>query len=161
MIDEVRSQIRQCNCVLVDGLHRLAFVAVAIAAWLTASTAHLQSIAVAAEVDAIGVRAPLDFADVVERVKPAVVGVRVRIEGVMTSDEPQKEGPLPPRSPFDRFFRHFGIPIPDAPFLSQDSRWDLDSSSLETAISLPIITLWPTERASRLPPTAAKPIGPR
>jgi serine protease Do len=115
MIDEVRSQIRQCNCVLVDGLHRLAFVAVAIAAWLTASTAHLQSIAVAAEVDAIGVRAPLDFADVVERVKPAVVGVRVRIEGVMTSDEPQKEAPLPPRSPFDRFFRHFGIPIPDAP----------------------------------------------
>ena len=115
MIDEVRSQIRQCNCILVDGLRRMAFVAVAIAAWLTASTAYLQSIAVAAEVDAIGVRAPLDFADVVERVKPAVVGVRVRIEGVMTSDEPQKEGPLPPRSPFDRFFHHFGIPIPDAP----------------------------------------------
>ena len=99
MIDEVRSQIGQCNCVLRDKLLRSAFTAVAVAAWLTASTAHLQSIADAAEVDAIGVRAPLDFADVVERVKPAVVGVRVRIEGVMTSDEPQQEAPLPPPIP--------------------------------------------------------------
>ncbi len=112
MIDALN---RQCNCVLRNRLLRLAFAAVQVVAWLTASTAHLQSIAVAAEVDAIGVRAPLDFADIVERVKPAVVGVRVRIEGVMTSDEPQEEAPLPPRSPFDRFFRHFGIPIPDAP----------------------------------------------
>src|SRR5208282_1951269 len=77
--------------------------------------AQIESIAVAAEVDAIGVPAPVGFADIVERVKPAVVGVRVRIEGMATSDETQKELPLPPRSPFDRFFRHFGTPMPDAP----------------------------------------------
>jgi serine protease Do len=109
----ISSQNSQCKCVLRDGLLRLAVAAAA--TWLIESIAHLESIAVAAEVDAIGVRAPLDFADVVERVKPAVVGVRVRVEGVMTSDEPQNEAPFPARSPFDRFFRHFGIPIPDAP----------------------------------------------
>jgi hypothetical protein len=72
MIDEARSQIRQCNCVLVDGLRRLAFVAVVTAASLT-PIAHIQSVAAAAEVNAIGVPAPVSFADVVERVKPAVV----------------------------------------------------------------------------------------
>jgi serine protease Do len=30
-------------------------------------------------------------------------------------DETQNEAPPPPRSPFGRFFRHFGIPIPDTP----------------------------------------------
>src|SRR6516164_4653403 len=115
MIDEARLQTRPCNCVLVGGLRKLPFVAVAVAAWLTAPIAQIESGAVAAEVDAIGVRAPLDFADVVERVKPAVVGVRVRIEGVITSDEPQKEAPLPPRSPFDRFFRHYA-PVPKSGF---------------------------------------------
>jgi serine protease Do len=95
---------------LHNGLISLAFVAAA--AWLAAPIAHIDPVAAAAEVDAIGVRAPIDFADVVERVKPAVVGVRVRIEGVMTSDEMQKEAT---RSPFDRFLHHFGIPMPDAP----------------------------------------------
>jgi serine protease Do len=88
----------------------LAFVAAAVAA---APTTQIESIAVAAEVDAIGVPAPVGFADIVERVKPAVVGVRVRIDGMTTSDETQKE--FPPGSLFDRFFRHFGIPIPDTP----------------------------------------------
>ena len=63
MIAEARSQ------------NKSAFIAVAIAAWLTASTAEIGSIAVAAEVNAIGVPAPADFANIVERVKPAVVGV--------------------------------------------------------------------------------------
>ena len=103
MIAEARSRIKS------------AFIAVAIAALLTASTAQIESIAVATEVNAIGVPAPVDFAGIVERVKPAVVGVQVKIEGVTTSDEPQQEAPPTHRSPFDRFFRHFGIPMPDAP----------------------------------------------
>ncbi len=115
MIDEVRSQIGQCHRVWRGSLLRLAFVAVAIAAWLTAPIAQIDSMAVAAEVDAIGAPAPVGFADIVERVKPAVVGVLVRIEGMTTSDETQKDVPLPPGSPFDRFFRHFGSPVPDAP----------------------------------------------
>ncbi len=36
--------------------------------------------AVAAEVDAIGATAPLGFAEIIEKVKPAVVGVRVKVE---------------------------------------------------------------------------------
>ena len=132
MIAEARFQIKS------------AFIAVAVAAWLTASTAQIESIAVAAEVNAIGVPAPVDFAGIVERVKPAVVGVQVKIEGVTTSDEPQQEAPPPHRSPLDRFFRHFGIPMPDAPFPSQASRWARGSSSPVTATSSQIITSWPT-----------------
>jgi hypothetical protein len=52
MIDEGRSQIGQCNCVERGWLLTLAFVAVAIAAWLTAPIAQIESIAFAAEVDA-------------------------------------------------------------------------------------------------------------
>ena len=115
MTDKTRSQITRDNSVLVEGLHRLAVAAVAIAAWLTASIAQDGSIAVAAEVNAIGIPAPVGFADIVERVKPAVVGVQVKIEGVTTSEGPQQEAPPPHRSPLDRFFRHFGIPMPDAP----------------------------------------------
>jgi hypothetical protein len=92
-----------------------AFIPVAIAACLIASIAQIDSIAVAAEVNAIGIPAPVGFADIVELVKPAVVGVQVKIEGVTTSDEPQQEAPPPHRSPFGRFFHHFGIPMPDAP----------------------------------------------
>ena len=114
MIDEGRSQIGQCNCVERGWLLTLAFVAVAIAAWLTAPIAQIE-IAFAAEVDAIGAPAPVGFADIIERVKPAVVGIRVRIEGMTIPDETQNEAPPPPRSPFGRFFRHFGIPIPDTP----------------------------------------------
>ena len=115
MIDEARSQIGQCHRVWRGWLLRLAFVAVAIAAWLTAPIPQIDSMAVAAEVDAIGAPAPVGFADIIERVKPAVVGIRVRIEGMTLPDETQKEDPLPPGSPFHRFFRHFGVPIPDTP----------------------------------------------
>jgi serine protease Do len=115
MIDEARPKIRQRKYILVDGLCRLALAAVAIAAWLAASIAQGGSFAVAAEVNAIGIPAPVGFADIVERVKPAVVGVQVKIEGVTTSEEPQQEAPPSHRSPLDRFFRHFGIPMPDAP----------------------------------------------
>lgn len=145
MTDETRSQITRDNSVLVEGLHRLAVAAVAIAAWLTASIAQDGSIAVAAEVNAIGIPAPVGFADIVERVKPAVVGVQVKIEGVTTSEGAQQEAPPPHRSPLDRFFHHFGIPKPDTPFPSRASRWARGSSSPVTAMSLQIITSWPTE----------------
>ena len=68
-----------------------------------------------AEVNAIGIPAPVGFADIVEEFKPAVVGVQVKIEGVTTSEEPQQEARPLRRSPLDRFFHHFGLPMPDAP----------------------------------------------
>jgi serine protease Do len=58
---------------------------------------------------------PAGFADIVEKVKPAVISVRVRLdEGPQTSSD---EGvPFPPGSPFDRIFRQFGAPnLPNTP----------------------------------------------
>jgi serine protease Do len=58
---------------------------------------------------------PAGFADVVEKVKPAVISVRVKLDQgpQMSSDE---ELPFPQGSPFDRFFRRFGAPdMPNLP----------------------------------------------
>jgi serine protease Do len=71
--------------------------------------------AIAAPVDAVGAPAPVGFADVIEKVKPAVVGVRVKFEGTARSSDAGQESPFSPGSPLDRFFRQFGIPIPDNP----------------------------------------------
>ena len=55
---------------------------------------------------------PASFADIVDRVKPAVVSVKVKLSDIDRSD--QEEGQdlpdFPPNSPFYRFFRHFGLP---------------------------------------------------
>jgi len=92
-----------------------AVVAAGIAAPDMAADQQIGARAFAAEVDAIGAPAPVGFADIVARVKPAVVGVRVKIEEAPPSDEDQQEDTFPPGSPFDQFFHHFGIPIPRHP----------------------------------------------
>ena len=53
---------------------------------------------------------PVGFADIVDKVKPAVVSVRVKMDGGprMTGFEGQL--PFPKGSPMDRFFRQFGAP---------------------------------------------------
>jgi len=53
---------------------------------------------------------PIGFADVVDKVKPAVISVRVNIDAGKRSKE---TSPFPKDSPLDRFFRRFGQP--DAP----------------------------------------------
>ena len=60
---------------------------------------------------------PVGFADIVEKVKPAVISVRVKVEekgGTHLGDDEEEQGqgeiPLPPGSPFERFFRRFGMP---------------------------------------------------
>jgi serine protease Do len=53
---------------------------------------------------------PVGFADIVEKVKPAVISVRVKMERPITSGMSNDELPFPPGSPFDRFFRRFGMP---------------------------------------------------
>ena len=54
---------------------------------------------------------PVGFADIVEKVKPAVISVRVKMERPANSNfDNEDELPLPPGSPFQRFFRHFGFP---------------------------------------------------
>jgi serine protease Do len=52
------------------------------------------------------------FADLVEKVKPAVISVRVKVDGArMMSFE--GEAPFAPNSPMERFFRRFGLPFGD------------------------------------------------
>ena len=55
---------------------------------------------------------PASFADIVDRVEPAVVSVKVKILDSGQSDDQDSENPpdFPPDSPFDRFFRQFGLP---------------------------------------------------
>jgi serine protease Do len=52
----------------------------------------------------------IGFADVVEKVKPAVISVRVKIDA---GKQTRETSPFPKDSPLDRFFRRFGQP--DAP----------------------------------------------
>ena len=53
---------------------------------------------------------PVGFADIVEKVKPAVISVRVKIDRPSDSDSNDEDLPFPPGSPFERFFRRFGMP---------------------------------------------------
>src|SRR5947209_6811034 len=52
---------------------------------------------------------PSGFADIVEKVKPAVISVRVkmRTEPQLSSDD---ENPFPKGSPMEKFFKRFGAP---------------------------------------------------
>src|SRR5271157_1418143 len=52
---------------------------------------------------------PASFADIVDRVKPAVVSVKVKLTDVSPADE-EDQPDLSPNSPFYHFFRHFGLP---------------------------------------------------
>jgi serine protease Do len=57
------------------------------------------------------VQQPIGFADIVERVKPSVISVRVKMaEKQVSSDGPSEDSPFPPNSPMERFFKRFGGP---------------------------------------------------
>jgi serine protease Do len=54
---------------------------------------------------------PIGFADIVERVKPSVISVKVNInEKAAKDDSDDNDSPFPPGSPMERFFRRFGGP---------------------------------------------------
>src|ERR1700674_2227056 len=56
---------------------------------------------------------PAGFADIVAKVKPAVISVRVKIDGgPKNSGLSGEDLPFPPGSPLDRFFRQFGDQLP-------------------------------------------------
>ena len=52
---------------------------------------------------------PVGFADIVERVKPSVISVKVNINEKVSKDDGE-ESPFQPGSPMERFFRRFGGP---------------------------------------------------
>jgi len=60
---------------------------------------------------------PVGFADIVEKVKPAVISVRVKVDRSPQLSADNDDNPFPPGSPFERFFRRFGSPdgMPGAP----------------------------------------------
>src|SRR3982751_1371233 len=59
------------------------------------------------------VQKPVGFADIVERVKPSVISVKVNINEKVAKDESGNSDdstPFQPGSPMERFFRRFGSP---------------------------------------------------
>jgi serine protease Do len=56
---------------------------------------------------------PVGFADIVERVKPAVISVRVKVDNGPRTMSFDGDSPFPPGSPMERFFRRFGSPDGD------------------------------------------------
>ncbi len=64
-----------------------------------------------AHAEAANAQKPIGFADIVERVKPSVISVKVNInEKVAKGDDDGDDSPFPPGSPMERFFRRFGAP---------------------------------------------------
>jgi serine protease Do len=53
---------------------------------------------------------PAGFADLVEKVKPAVISVRVKVEAGSEMMSFDGDMPSPPNSQMQRFFHHFGMP---------------------------------------------------
>jgi serine protease Do len=53
---------------------------------------------------------PAGFADLVEKVKPAVISVRVKVKGGSEMMSFDNDMPFPKSAPMERFFRHFGMP---------------------------------------------------
>lgn len=52
---------------------------------------------------------PMGFADIVERVKPSVISVKVNMkEKVASKDDDNNDSPFQPGSPMERFFKRFG-----------------------------------------------------
>jgi serine protease Do len=56
------------------------------------------------------VQRPVGFAEIVEKVKPAVISVRVKVDASAETSSLEGNLPFPPNSPMDRFFRRFGMP---------------------------------------------------
>jgi serine protease Do len=68
------------------------------------------------------VQRPAGFADIVEKVKPSVMSVRVKMNaGPETSGLSGSEDPFGPNSPFQDFFRRFGRPDGNTPGLRGQS----------------------------------------
>lgn len=76
-------------------------------------TAYAQNLSAEAQ----RVPGPVGFADIVEKVKPAVISVRVKMHAAPQVSMNDQDFQFPPGSPFERFFRRFGAPdgMPQGP----------------------------------------------
>ncbi len=96
-------------------VRRLALVGTAIvglgaAALVIAPSLSPHALAQNVSQQAQTVSRPVGFADIVEKVKPAVISVRVKMNGGPQMSLDNGDNPFPPGSPFERFFRRFGMP---------------------------------------------------
>ncbi|WP_022722829.1 Do family serine endopeptidase [Rhodopseudomonas sp. B29] len=55
---------------------------------------------------------PVGFADIVEKVKPSVISVKVNITEKASKNDDREDSPFPPGSPMERFFKRFGGELP-------------------------------------------------
>ncbi len=103
----VKSRILSARRVLLlAGVAGLSASLVAGANLLPSRTgATLTSIAYAQDV-----QRPVGFADIVEKVKPAVISVRVKLDSGARMMGFEGNLPFPPNSEMERFFRRFGTP---------------------------------------------------
>ena len=86
-----------------------AVAAIALGAVVVENGVFTPSFAVAA--DAQPSAGPASFADVVDRVKSSVVSVKVKMDQTSDAESDLQGMPhFPPGSPFDRFFKQFGLP---------------------------------------------------
>ena len=68
------------------------------------------------EAHAQGTARPVGFADIVDKVKPSVISVRVKMDaGAQSTGLNEDDLPVPKGSPFEFFFKRFGEERPNAP----------------------------------------------
>jgi serine protease Do len=92
----------------------LAGVAALSATVLFGSPAVVLEAGLTSAANAQTVRGPVGFADIVDKVKPAVISVRVKFgAGPQITDD--RSSPSPQESPLERFFRQFGAPDGSSP----------------------------------------------
>ena len=104
-VHKVRSVLSARRIVLLTTIAGLGAAAVFTSAGSTAQFFTLP-VAHAAE----NTQRPMGFADLAEKVKPAVVSVRVKMNTGSRMRDFEGNSPVPPNSQMDRFFRRFGEP---------------------------------------------------
>jgi serine protease Do len=94
-----------------------------------APNASLPSFTTAAVAQNQTAQRPVGFADIVEKVKPSVISVRVKVENPRTMGFNEGESPFPPGSPMERFFRQFRDQMPDQPRAPQRRPYSMGQGS--------------------------------
>src|SRR5215831_19941839 len=121
VMTQVKSDSRKSRCLCARRLIMLASVGALGATVLLAGPAsywHSAAGTLPANAAESGMQRPVGFADIVAKVKPAVISVRVKVSGSAEPamlDENSGDGedgeqqiPVQPGSPLDKFFRQFG-----------------------------------------------------
>src|SRR5215471_8171447 len=118
VMKQINSDTRKSRYLTIRRLTLLASVGALGATVLLAGPAsHWQSPAGAVPANAVelGMQRPVGFAEIVAKVKPAVVSVRVKVSGSAEpavlhddSDDGERQIPVQPGSPLDRYFPQFG-----------------------------------------------------